>query len=225
MPKRDPIDKKLFDLKAVPAEEEWSERQREIFFAAASLFAEKGFHATTTQEIAKRAGVAEGTIFRYFPSKRDLLMGLIVPLAGRMFRPLMMADVEKLFRDGKGRPAVDVLPEVLMNRLKLARKNLPMLRVALTESQHDPKLASLLQETIIPEIFALLERFMHERIDQGEFRDEDSWSLARMLFSLLAGYVALSAAVPDLFGGGDDTREIDRMVQLFLYGVVPREPL
>ena len=40
--------------------------------AALELFAEKGIEATTTREIAERAGAAEGTLYRHFDGKADL---------------------------------------------------------------------------------------------------------------------------------------------------------
>src|SRR5215471_756448 len=45
-----------------------------IVNAALSLFQEKGFDATTTKSIARRAKVAEGTVFNYFETKEDIAL-------------------------------------------------------------------------------------------------------------------------------------------------------
>lgn len=51
-------------------------RKHQILEAAAVVFAEKGFHATTTRDIAKQAGISEGTIYNYFDNKTALLLGI-----------------------------------------------------------------------------------------------------------------------------------------------------
>ena len=50
------------------------EKRKRIVAAARALFAEKGFDATTTQEVAERADVGAGTVFRYAKVKDDLLI-------------------------------------------------------------------------------------------------------------------------------------------------------
>ncbi|MDJ0349728.1 TetR/AcrR family transcriptional regulator [Cryobacterium sp. PH29-G1] len=49
-------------------------KQARIFAAAAELFAEHGYAAVTTQQIAERADVANGTLFRYASTKAELLL-------------------------------------------------------------------------------------------------------------------------------------------------------
>jgi AcrR family transcriptional regulator len=48
--------------------------RKAILRAALDLFAEKGFYQTTTKAIARKAGIAEGTLFNYFETKEDLAL-------------------------------------------------------------------------------------------------------------------------------------------------------
>ena len=52
-------------------------RRMQIIQAAATLFASKGFHRTTTRDIAEAAEVSEGTLYNYFENKDDLLIGIM----------------------------------------------------------------------------------------------------------------------------------------------------
>jgi AcrR family transcriptional regulator len=52
----------------------WASRQEEILDAAAKLFAQHGYAGTDTQLLADELGVGKGTLYRYFPSKRDLFL-------------------------------------------------------------------------------------------------------------------------------------------------------
>lgn len=54
--------------------------RKQVLLAGLKLFSENGFHATTTAEIANQAGVSEGTIYKYFHSKNDLLNKLLNPI-------------------------------------------------------------------------------------------------------------------------------------------------
>jgi AcrR family transcriptional regulator len=52
-------------------------KQKALISAATSLFARRGYEATTTREIAARAGCAEGLIQRYFGGKSELLFKIV----------------------------------------------------------------------------------------------------------------------------------------------------
>lgn len=54
-----------------------SRRKQDILQAAQQLFAEKGYHATPTSEIATLSGVAQGTLFYHFKSKESILLYLL----------------------------------------------------------------------------------------------------------------------------------------------------
>ena len=53
-----------------------SDKRSLITEAAIDVFAEKGFHQARVSDVAKRAGVADGTIYLYFKNKEDLLLSI-----------------------------------------------------------------------------------------------------------------------------------------------------
>jgi len=52
----------------------WQGTKQAILEAALQLFSKRGFAATTTKQISRRAGIAEGTLFNYFRTKEDLAL-------------------------------------------------------------------------------------------------------------------------------------------------------
>lgn len=64
------------DVPAKPQQKRSTQKQEAIFEAAATLFAEKGYHGTNTKEIAERAGVSIGTLYFKFTDKRQILLSL-----------------------------------------------------------------------------------------------------------------------------------------------------
>jgi AcrR family transcriptional regulator len=66
----------------VSAETKAATRER-ILDAAGRLFAEQGFGATTTRDIARAADIASGTLFNYFPTKEAIVAALADEAAGR----------------------------------------------------------------------------------------------------------------------------------------------
>lgn len=67
--------------------ERLEERERGILDAATKLFATAGFHATSTRKIAAAAGVSEGTVFHYFGSKNELMLGILDRFYNEVLNP------------------------------------------------------------------------------------------------------------------------------------------
>lgn len=59
-------------------------KEDQIFDSALQLFTTKGFHGTPTSEIAKIAGVANGTLFHYFKTKEDLVNSLYLKVKNEL---------------------------------------------------------------------------------------------------------------------------------------------
>ncbi len=60
-----------------------AEREETILASATELAAEGGMAAVQVAAVAARAGIAAGTIYRYFPTKTDLIAELVAAVAGR----------------------------------------------------------------------------------------------------------------------------------------------
>src|SRR2546427_3283853 len=58
------------------------ERRPAIIKSVQRVFAEKGFHGTTTRELADAAGVSEALLFKHFPSKEALFSAMLLSCCG-----------------------------------------------------------------------------------------------------------------------------------------------
>jgi AcrR family transcriptional regulator len=68
-----------------------AEREEAILAAATTLAAEGGMAAVQIAAVAARAGIAAGTVYRYFPSKTDLVAELVAAVAGRELTAMVAA--------------------------------------------------------------------------------------------------------------------------------------
>src|SRR5262245_37261824 len=76
-------------------------RREEILDAALAVFAERGYHAASTEEIARRAGISQPYVFRLFGTKKDLFIAVVT----RCFRQTL----EMFQRAAEGRRGEEAL--------------------------------------------------------------------------------------------------------------------
>ena len=62
---------------ALTRQQKADDTRRRLFAAAVQLFTQAGYHATTVEAIAARAGVAKGTFFVHFPTKDAVILELV----------------------------------------------------------------------------------------------------------------------------------------------------
>jgi len=141
-------------------------RARDFLAAAEAVFAEKGYHEAGIDEIAARAGYAAGSIYRYFPSKKDLYQTLLADKAGESLQRARAVATE----DG---PALDRLRAVVRSELEFIRTNERFLRVLVAEvmsgrDDHTEECQRHRQSYL-----DLLRKLLREGIRRGEFRPHD----------------------------------------------------
>lgn len=108
-------------------QEEMPTGKRKVMLSALQLFANDGFHATTTAQIAKKAGVSEGTIYKYFSSKKELLSKLLTPI----FIEVRNNFFGKVYGFNSLDEAVTFIIE---DRIKFAKDNSDFLKILIQES-------------------------------------------------------------------------------------------
>jgi AcrR family transcriptional regulator len=159
-------------------------RRAQIIDAAARVFAEKGFHRATTKEIASAAGVSEGTIYNYFDSKADLLIGIMARLV-----ELEQLDVEltqALQDDAKG-----FMIAIFRHRLARIQRGQEMLQAVLPEVLIDRRLRQRFYRQYVLRIATLLEQYMQARIALGHVCPVDVPLTVRVLQGTFVGLLIL----------------------------------
>lgn len=101
--------------------------EKKVLIASLHLFAKQGFHATTTAEIAKEAQVSEGTIYKYFSSKKNLLSHLLTPMLSRIRNNFFTKLDQPKSLD-------DLISLVIQDRVAFAEENFELIKIMLQES-------------------------------------------------------------------------------------------
>lgn len=113
-------------------------RQR-LIEAARSLFAEHGYDGATTAAIAASAGVAEGTIYRHFKDKKELLFACLEPVISEAFE-------RNLAKAEDGLSLRELVENMVRERLRILRENREIYRILFTQAQYDPEVRKLFYE-------------------------------------------------------------------------------
>lgn len=190
-----------------------------IVRAAIEVIAERGFRGASTAEIARRAGVAEGTIFRHFKTKQLLLTHILEPFVERILAPIAFRDLHRLI-DADYPSFADFLRVFAHNRLALAREHLPALRIFLQEVPLSPEVRRMafrhIGAHIIPELLAVIRRYQA----RGELRDDPPETILRLIMSALGGYIVTRLALLPEHPWNDDL-EIERTIGVLTRGLAP----
>lgn len=193
-----------------------AERQNQILEAAIRVFSRKGFHAATTAEIAREAGVAEGTLFHYFRTKKDILLGLAGPYA--------LEGVTQTLTAMEDKSPEEMLTAFLGQEHEFVQRNTDVLRLLFYEAQFHEELRLKFLDDIASQGIRLLRQDFEERQKRGEFRQDLSPDVAvNSLVGMFAFLVAWQHLLgrdqyPDM-GSADVVRQL---VTIFLEGAKPR---
>lgn len=211
----------LQELIAATDAEKLNDRQMRILEAAVATFGEKGYAATSTNEIAKRAGVAEGTIFRYYKTKKDLLFAVVMPTLTKFVAPFFVQAFAKEVLDAHYDSYEQFIRKVMQNRFEFVKKHFPMLKILMQEVPFQPELKNEVQQLFEKELYTRIENIIGYFQKQGQIIEMPKPTVIRLTISTIVGFMLTRfLLLPEL--EWDDEAEMEHTIQFILYGLTPR---
>lgn len=198
-------------------EEGLTDKQKKIIIAAIESFSEKGYAATSTSEIAKKAGVAEGTIFRHYKTKKDLLMGIVSPMMAKLIAPFVIKDLYKVI-DHKYERYEDFLRAIMENRIAFLKNNMPLLKILIQEIPFHPELKEQFKAHIASKVFERFVNLVEFYQKKGQIINIPSYSAVRMTFTSIFGFLITRYLIlPE--AEWNDEEEIELTIQFIMHGL------
>jgi AcrR family transcriptional regulator len=192
-------------------------RRDQILDAAAKVFAEKGFHPATVRDVAKEAGIADGTIYNYFQNKSALLLGIL----DRMRESVMQSADFSTAIDMDIRSFMRVYLHHPLMALK--EDNFELFRAIVSEITVNTELRELYRQQILEPRLADAAPQFQRWVEQGILRPIDIDLTVRTLSGLVMGLMLQHIM-------GDKTLEArwdelpDFLADLILDGLRSKEP-
>jgi len=200
------------------------ERRKQILDAAARVFAQKGYERATIAEIARAAGIAEGSIYNYFKNKGDVLINIprqaIQPTVETMSARMTLITSDTL-------PPKQMLITLAHNMIATIHQNAHIFRILLSTLPTMPQTTRdrYLNQTVLY-VLTMLEAYFNQQIKRGVFRrDLEPRTLARAFVGLFFPFI-LIREVLQVESENDWTYDeiIHTLVPLFLRGVMADAP-
>jgi AcrR family transcriptional regulator len=197
---------------------ELTQKQKNILESAIQLFAEKGYNGTTTNEIAKLAGVAEATIFKHYRSKKGLLLRLVIPAIAKFASPYILDPLVQILEQDK--PIEVILEELIQDRVTLVENNWKTIRIVIVESLFHPDLREALQEMVANRVIANVEQKVNRLKEQGKLRrDLPNRILLRGIISQVFGFLIAKNVLSESLSAGRELEELKWTVDMMLHGI------
>jgi AcrR family transcriptional regulator len=190
-------------------------RREQLLEVALDQFAEKGVRGSTIREIAQAAGITEGLIYHYFPSKKALLEAVVE-------RYSLNREVMTLLPAVAHLPVREALVELATQFLRVLEGKEKFVRMVFTDAHRDEELAEAL-EGISNQGFEMTVQFLQERIDRGELKPHDPVVSLRLLHhTVVWSFLSRGVCEPKMHSKSPQTF-LREMVDVVMDGIVANE--
>lgn len=177
----------IYAQQCVMTETKWTRRKdarpNEILEAATQIFVQQGYSAARLDDVARSAGIAKGTLYRYFENKEELFRAVIQQA---------ISDHLQLLENNSGAPSGSI-SDLVRGLLKMAALQKPghrapaLARLVVAESQQFPDLATIWHDNVLTPVLGKIKQLIERAQEAGEIRPGDSSAYA---FSVVGPLVA-----------------------------------
>jgi len=193
-------------------------RRQSILDAAETVFVERGYQLATIDDIASRSGLSVGALYRYFPTKSDIMLTLLEERLGKapdLFRRLT-ADAESAWQ------RLSLCVDLFVRALRIRHPVTGRLLLATWGEALQDRTVRLGLHQRFQELSDYLVDVIQDGVATGEFRpDADAGALASLLISLADGVtLSWSIATP----GVDVRRMRSTMLSMLRRYLIPPTP-
>ncbi len=155
------------------------DKKQRILDAATVEIARRGYHQTTVAMIARRAGVADGTIYLYFKNKEEILISLFDRALGRFI-------AEGQERLAELSTAVEKLRAIIDLHLSLVGADRDLAIITQVELRHSLHFLEELSRAKVGDYLGIIAQVIAEGMDEGAFRKNlDPVLAAKAVFGIL----------------------------------------
>lgn len=144
-----------------------AERREAILEAALAEFAASGFAAARLDDVARRAGVAKGTIYLHFRDKESLFQELV----RAMLSPVVGLIETLPIVDRPVRAVFDGIVDLFVREIVATRRK-DVIRLIITEGHRFPTLAEFYYREVISRVLASLRPLLARAAAQGELTSD-----------------------------------------------------
>lgn len=201
--------------------EKMTEKQRQILETSIDLFAEKGFANTSTSEIAKKSNVAEGTIFKHFGSKENLLLATIAPF---VFDNVLPEVANQFVENALKNDYLDFrsfVYSIAKDRINFINENSKVGKILFSEIMYRDemreKLFYLIPKDAINSMNKIIDTFKAKQL----IVDWPNPIIIRFIITNLVGY-AVCKHILYPYDNWNDEKEINYLTDLLVNGLSPK---
>ncbi len=152
-----------FFAQSLAEDESLTKKQQQILLAALNLFSDKGFDRTTTADIAQRAGVAEGTVYKRYKTKQELLNAIMTLFVTRVV-PRTASEFGRTDWGSTEMSLHELLTTVIENRIDFIVANYRQLKIMLGEVLNNAPMRDRILVLVKEDVFGvMLPRLQHLR--------------------------------------------------------------